>query len=152
MFQIGQKVIAKWSDSGKRNLESRDVPSYFATIQSINEDETYDILFDDRTLQTKTDGRYISTEAKIKQEIRANFLNQFKVKTRNEIKRGSKDIYWMELPNGKFKKLGQYVTTTVPWEGVAKGTEYERTFLHFTDLDRPIESSHHTDVFYAQLT
>lgn len=150
MFQIGQKVIAKWSDSGKRNLDSRDVPSYFATIQSINEDETYDILFNGRMLQTKTDGRYISTEAKIKQEIRANFLQQFEVKTRNEIKRGSKEIYWMEMTNGKFKKLGQYVTTTIPWEGVEKGTEYERTFLHFTDLKEPIESCHHTDIFYVK--
>ena len=109
-------------------------------------------MFDDRTLQTKTDERYISTEEKIKQEIRTNFLKQFAVKTRDELKRGSKDIYWTELPNGKFKKLGHYVTTTVPWEGVEKGTEYERTFLHFTELNSPIESCHHTDVFYAQLT
>jgi hypothetical protein len=152
MFQIGQKILAKWSDSGKRDLDSLTTPSYSATIRSINEDETYDILFDDQTLQTKTDERYITTEQQIKQEIRANFLKQFEVKTRAEIKRGSKAIYWIELPNGKFKKLGQYVTTTVPWEGVEKGTEYERTFLHFTDLDRPIESCHHTDVFYAQLT
>jgi len=148
MFQIGQKILAKWSDSGKRDLDSLATPSYSATIHSINDDETYDILFYDQTLQTKTDGRYISTEENIKQEIRAKFLQQFVVKTRDEIKRGSKDIYWKEMPNGKFKKLGQYVATTVPWDGVEKGTEYERTFLHFTESDEPIESSHHTDVFY----
>lgn len=151
MFQIGQKVIAKWSDSGKRDLDSRSTPTYFATVQSINDDETYDILFDGRTLQTKTDGRYISTEENIKQEIRAKFLQQFEVKKRDEIKHGSKEIYWKEMPNGTFKKLGQYVATTVPWEGVEKGTEYERTFLHFTDINEPIESSHHNDVFYVKL-
>ena len=80
MFQISQKVIAKWSDSGKRDLDSAAVPSYFATVQSINDDETYDILFNGRTLQTKTDGRYISTEENIKQEIRSNFLQQVEVK------------------------------------------------------------------------
>jgi hypothetical protein len=152
MFQIGQKILAKWSDSGKRDLDSLTTPSYSATIRSINDDETYDILFNDRTLQQNTLEKYITTEEKIKLENRLEFLKQFEVKTRAEIKRGSKAIYWIELPTGKFKKLGQYVTTTVPWEGVEKGTEYERTFLHFTDLDRPIESSHHTDIFYAQLT
>lgn len=152
MFQIGQKILAKWSDSGKRDLDSLATPSYSATIHSINDDETYDILFNDQKLQQNTLEKYITTGEQIKNQNRLEFLRQFAVKTRAEIKRGSKSIYWIELPNGKFKKLGQYVTTTVPWEGVMKGTEYERTFLHFTDLNRPIESSHHTDVFYAQLT
>ena len=147
MFQLGQKILAKWSDSGKRDLESQNTPLYFGTIQSINDDETYDVLFHNRTLQENTREKYITT----KEQIAAEFMKQFVAKTRHEIKRGS-EIYWKKTENGNFKKLGQYVATTVPWEGIEKGKEYERTFLHFTDVNEPIESCHHTDVFYVKST
>ena len=147
MLNVGQRVIAKWSDSGKRNLDSVGTPSYYATINAVNDRNCYDVMFDDKTLQKNTEKKYIKTEEKIKLENKLQIFEKFVVKTREEIIRDT--IYWRETSDGKLKNLGKYLRTTIPWEGVMKGTKYERTFLHFSNLKVPIESCDPSDTFYT---
>jgi hypothetical protein len=142
-----KRVMAKWSDSGKRDLNSVSTPYYYATIIAVNDSNCYDVMFDDKTVQKNTEKKYIKTEEQIKLENKLRIFEKFVVKTRDEIKRGS--IYWKETANGKLQNLGKYLHTTVPWEGVMKGTKYERTFLHFSNLKVPIESCDPSDTFYT---
>jgi hypothetical protein len=147
-FKVGDLVFAKWSDGGKRNLDAENTPYYNAYITKSNGDGTYNIKFLDEAVQDNTQEKYITNMERKKEEDKKAFLKKVELVLRPHLKRNKE--YFRENEDGSFKYLGNYLLTTVPWEGVMKGTENERTFLHFQMLNKPIESSDKAERFYEK--
>jgi hypothetical protein len=149
-FKVGDLVAAKWSDGGKRDLDDKNAPYYNAKITKINDDDdgTFNIQFIDGAVQDNTHEKYITNVEREKEKERKALLETVKLVLRPALQPNKE--YFMENTDGSFKYLGKYVETTYPWEGTNKRTEYERTFLHFSKLKKPIESSEENDEFYEK--
>ena len=149
-FKENDLVFAKWLDRGTRDLNDVNTPYYNAKITKKNDDGTYNIKFTDEVEQDNTPEEYITTVEREKEKKKEALLATHDLVLRPALQPNKE--YFKLNSDGSITYLGSYLLTTVPWEGVNKGTISERTFLHFSNLKYPIESSDQKEEFYKKCT